>query len=158
MIMDVIRLVRWLKPRNLSLYCNHLPSTAFRLTHAKLIELLISAQAGRGSQVHCLLSALSCYMEHVVEHGDPVVRIAQTQGSIPSSFMTVAISPQVRADPLGPRGSTKPMTHTFAPWETVSMITAQHRILAQESLAANPGVNFQQPYSRPYSASALVCR
>jgi len=41
-----------------------------------------------------------------------------------------------------PIGSTKPTTHTFIPGEIVSGIAAQHRISAQELLAANPGVYF----------------
>lgn len=43
---------------------------------------------------------------------------------------------------IRPIGSTKPSTHTFNFWETVSRIALQHRIANQELLAANPEVDF----------------
>ena len=88
-------------------------------------------------------------MEHVVERGDTVVRIARRYGTFSSNVVTET---RERPNPyrlkygqtlyVRPIGNTKPTTHTFIPGETVTRIAAQHGIPSLELLAANPGVDF----------------
>ena len=88
-------------------------------------------------------------MEHVVERGDTVVRIAQRYGTFSSNVVTATGElPNPYRLKYGqtlyvrPKGDTKPITHIFIPGETVARIAAQHGILSRELLAANPGVDF----------------
>ena len=87
-------------------------------------------------------------MEHVLERGDTVVRIAQKYGTFSSNVVTATGElPNPYRLKYGqtlyvrPIGDTKPTTHTFVPGETVARIAAQHRIPSRELLAANPGVD-----------------
>ena len=88
-------------------------------------------------------------MEHVVERGDTVVRIAQRYGTFSSNVVTATGElPNPYRLKYGqtlyvrPIGDTTPTTHPFVPAETVARIAAQHGIPSREHLAANPGVDF----------------
>ena len=66
-------------------------------------------------------------MEHVVERGDTVVRIAQRYGTFSSNVVTATGElPNPYRLKYGqtlyvrPTGDTKPTTHTFVPGETVA--------------------------------------
>ncbi len=88
-------------------------------------------------------------MEHFVERGDTLVRIAQRYGNFSSNVVTATGElPNPYRRKYGqtlyvrPIGKTKPTTHTFILGETVAKIAAQHRITSLELLAANPGFDF----------------
>ena len=90
-------------------------------------------------------------MEYTVERGDTVVRIAQRYGTLSSNVVTAegqlpnpyrlftGTTLYVR-----PLSDPKPITPTIEPRETLPKIAAQHTVLAEAFLAANPGVDFSQ--------------
>ena len=93
--------------------------------------------------------AMGHVVEHVVERGDTVVRIARRYGTFSSNVVTATGElPNPYRLKYGqtlyvrPIGNTKPTTHTFILGETVAKIAAQHEITSLELLAANPGLDF----------------